>query len=110
MLAIRPSNSVKIASSLLIQNNGTCVHLLHQPAFICTPAAAKVFSGYAVFLETVIKPAVKICRKTFDIVNIIGEPAIGSHANRKVHSSCQGGKSQELKIKLNRSHMELFKI
>ena len=52
--------------------------------------------GYAVCLETVIRPAVKICLKTFDIVNMMGESAIGSHANRKVRSSCQGGKSQEL--------------
>ena len=44
MLAIHPSNSIKIALSLLIQNDGICVHLLRQPAFICTPAAAKVFS------------------------------------------------------------------
>ena len=38
--------------------------------------------GYAVFLETVIKPAVKICRKSFDIVNMMGESAIGSHQGR----------------------------
>ena len=42
----------------------------------------------------------KICHKTFDIGNM-GESAIGSHANgnvyrKKCHSSCQGGKSQEL--------------
>ena len=41
------------------------------------------------------KASCKICHKTFDIVNI-GESAIGSHANRKFHSSYQGGKSQEL--------------
>ena len=34
MLAISPSNSVKIALSLLIQNNGISVHLLRQPAFV----------------------------------------------------------------------------
>ena len=33
-LNVRPSNSVKIALSLLIKNNGICVHLLRQPAFI----------------------------------------------------------------------------
>ena len=42
------------------------------------------------------KASCKICLKTFDIVNMMGESAIGSHANRKVHSSFQGGKSQEL--------------
>ena len=46
------------------------------------------------------KASCKICHKTFDIGNM-GESAIGSYAKgnvyrRKCHSSCQGGKSQEL--------------